>query len=103
MPTLVAIVSALWWFAVRPVVSEQGWEPARHTFALCAAPAGSGARAAGCVIDGDTVLLGEGQSARRIRLTGFDAPELDGACEAERSLARTARQRLHDMAQRRPV
>jgi len=102
VPTLVAIVSAVWWFAVRPVVSEQNWEPVRHTFALCAAPSQSGERAAGCVIDGDTVLLGEGQATRRIRLTGFDAPELDGACEAERTIALTARQRLLEWLEEGP-
>ena len=43
-----------------------------------------------CVLDGDTLMLGH----RRIRLTGYDAPELDGACEAERQLARQARDEL---------
>ncbi len=43
-----------------------------------------------CVIDGDTLAIGK----RRIRLTGFDAPELDGECEAERQLARVARDEL---------
>ena len=44
-----------------------------------------------CVIDGDTVAIGQ----RRVRLTGFDAPEMDGACEAERAKARDARTALH--------
>lgn len=63
------------------------------TFALC----GQG-RAANCVIDGDTVMLGQ----RRIRLTGYDAPELDGACEAERLLARRAQLALRDWLNRAP-
>lgn len=63
------------------------------TFALC----GQG-RAAKCVIDGDTVMLGQ----RRVRLTGYDAPELDGACEAERLLARRARLALLDWLNRGP-
>lgn len=92
VPALAAIVMAVWYFAVRPVVSEQGWVPVTESFALC----GEGARAQGCVIDGDTVFLGFGPDQRRIRLTGFDAPELDGACEAESRLARAARQRLYD-------
>ena len=62
-------------------------------FALC----GEG-RAARCVVDGDTVSLGE----RRVRLTGYDAPELDGACEAERLLARRARLVLRDWLDRGP-
>ena len=83
---------AVWWFAVRPVVSEQGWVLVTESFALC----GEGMRADGCVIDGDTVFLGFGPNQRRIRLIGFDAPELDGACEAEVRLARAARQRLYE-------
>ena len=55
-------------------------------FALC----GEG-RASACVIDGDTLAIGQ----RRVRLTGFDAPEMDGACEAERAKAREARTALH--------
>ena len=44
-----------------------------------------------CVIDGDTLAIGQ----RRLRLTGYDAPELEGACEAERTKARAARTELH--------
>lgn len=62
-------------------------------FALC----GQGG-AQRCVIDGDTVMIG----TRRIRLTGYDAPELDGACEAERLLAARARLALHDWLNRGP-
>lgn len=43
-----------------------------------------------CVVDGDTVMFGK----RRIRLTGFDAPEMEGACEAERGQALDARDAL---------
>lgn len=55
-------------------------------------------RARRCVIDGDTVMLGE----RRVRLTGYDAPELDGACEAERLLARRAQAAVRDWLNRGP-
>lgn len=97
MPALALIVMVIWWFAVRPVVSEQGFVPVTATFALCGEGArGEGTRASGCVIDGDTVFLGPFAQKRRIRLTGFDAPELNGACEAEITLARTARTRLHE-------
>lgn len=47
---------------------------------------GTGGRGSGCVIDGDTLAIGQ----RRIRLTGYDAPEMDGECENERAKAREA-------------
>ena len=58
----------------------------RQPFGLCGQRGGSA-----CVIDGDTLAIGQ----RRIRLTGFDTPELDGACEAERAQARAARTALY--------
>ncbi|WP_221540595.1 thermonuclease family protein [Qipengyuania huizhouensis] len=54
-------------------------------FGIC----GEGASAA-CVIDGDTLAIGQ----RRVRLTGYDAPEMDGACAAERAKAVEARDAL---------
>lgn len=65
-------------------------------FSLCAERRSGAERAAGCVVDGDTVAIGFGEDRRRIRLTGFDTPELNGACDAESTLAQTARDRLHD-------
>ena len=53
---------------------------------------------AACVIDGDTIAIGQ----RRIRLTGFDAPEMDGACEAEQVKARAARGALRDWLNQAP-
>nr|WP_247713386.1 thermonuclease family protein [Qipengyuania polymorpha] len=44
-----------------------------------------------CVIDGDTLAIGQ----RRVRLTGYDAPEMDGACKYERAKAREAKDELH--------
>ena len=64
----------------RPEVSEVA-----SSFGLCGEGWGA------CVVDGDTVRIGE----RRIRLTGFDAPEMEGECEAERVKAREARTALH--------
>ncbi|KEO88727.1 hypothetical protein EH31_14900 [Erythrobacter longus] len=85
----------VWWFASQSTEAEQGWTKVTTHFALC----GVGPREEGCVVDGDTVLIGvligAGPQKRRIRLTGFDTPELDGACDAERKLARTAKARLH--------
>lgn len=91
VPMLLLIVMAVWWFGFRPMQAEQGWVSETGRFPLCGA--GSG-RAAGCVVDGDTLMIGFGSERRRIRFTGFDAPELDGACEAERELAEAARARL---------
>lgn len=56
-------------------------------FPLCSGPGYT----ANCVVDGDTIRIGE----RRIRLTGFDAPEVEGACQRESDLAIAARNELH--------
>jgi len=47
-------------------------------------------RGSHCTSDGDTVTIGYGNTARRIRLTGFDAPEIDGQCPAEVAKAQQA-------------
>ena len=39
-----------------------------------------------CVVDGDTFKLGQ----RKVRIIGIDAPEVNGACPAERRLAEAA-------------
>jgi endonuclease YncB( thermonuclease family) len=81
------------WLAVAAIVALGVWLSGvpgslRHAtltearFVLCGSRPGPA-----CVIDGDTLAFGE----RRIRLAGFDAPELDGPCEAERLKAREAR------------
>ncbi len=92
VPLLLGIVMAVWWFGVRPTMQEQGWIRVTQDFALCVE---RGNDAAGCVVDGDTLIIGFGTDRRRIRLTGFDAPELDGACETERETAIAAREALH--------
>ena len=96
MPALLGIVMAAWWFGVRPVLEERGRVSVEARFALCGEAAGG---ADGCVVDGDTVVLFEGTGdsgdrVRRIRLTGFDAPELDGVCGAERAAALRAKRAL---------
>lgn len=88
---LVTALMAAVWFAFRPVAQPQDWVQVRTQFALC----GEGSRQEGCVVDGDTVIIGSGPARRRIRLTGFDAPELEGACEAESVIARQAKAKLH--------
>lgn len=97
VPALLGIVMAAWWFGVRPIMNEQGWVRVSQDFAICSEKSSG---SAGCVVDGDTVIVGFGRDQRRIRLTGFDAPELDGACEVESRLAITARDALHEWLQR---
>lgn len=88
-----------WWLALALILAASvwlmrmptrggDWETYERRFAICGERGGN----AGCVIDGDTIAVGK----RRIRLAGYDAPELDGACEAERRLANAARQALRD-------
>ena len=66
-------------------IASGEWNAVERQFTIC------GERgSAACVVDGDTLAIGQ----RRIRLTGYDAPELDGECEAERRLAKVAREEL---------
>jgi len=51
-----------------------------------------------CVVDGDTIRIGQ----RRIRLVGFDAPEIRGRCEAERLGAQRATSALQTWLNRGP-
>ena len=99
VPALLAIVSAAWWYLYRPYAEEQGWVQVTYEFALCGEPWDG---AAGCVVDGDTIVIGNGPQRRRIRLTGFDAPELEGACAAESEQAQKARTALHDWVSEGP-
>ena len=84
---LLTIAAGLAW------LEEPRAPPLRETiaarFALCGAP--GAARA--CVVDGDTFRLG----SRRIRIEGIDAPEIAGACDAERRLAAMSRERLRSL------
>lgn len=82
---------AVWWFFLKPATQGDDWAPLSLTFGLCGEE-GSG-RA--CVIDGDTLHISRGDEVRRIRITGYDAPELDGACKAERAKAMEAKRALH--------
>lgn len=83
---LIAALVAGWALLGDPRAPPPALSEVRMDFRLC------GERGSGpCVIDGDTVAIGK----RRVRLTGYDAPELDGACEAERDKALAARRELH--------
>lgn len=57
------------------------------------------------VVDGDTVqLVCDGRRAERVRLTGFDAPELfSPQCPAEKRAAEASRDALARLVEGRPV
>lgn len=52
----------------------------------------------GCVIDGDTIMI----ARRKIRITGYNAPELKGECRAEIALAHQSRAALRDWLNQGP-
>ena len=95
VPLLALIVMSVWWFGFRPFVAvgPDDWVLVERNFKVCGERGGGPAQ--GCVIDGDTLAIGFGEGSRRIRITGYDAPELDGACEAESTQAIRARDALH--------
>ncbi len=96
---LLGILLGIWFFVEGPrrPYSQDGprasddWVQVLTRFELC----GPGANSA-CVIDGDTVRYGHLSNDRRIRLKGFDTPEMKGACPAEREKAIIAKRALHD-------
>lgn len=51
-----------------------------------------------CVIDGDTAWV-EGE---KIRISGIDAPEIEGRCGFERELAERAKRRLSELLSSQP-
>jgi endonuclease YncB( thermonuclease family) len=87
------------WPALDPALVEPlgplASDPERVTarFTLC----GRG-RGHACVVDGDTFKLGQ----RKIRIIGIDAPEVKGACLAERQLAEKATARLQSLLNQGP-
>ena len=86
--TALVFALAIGWFLLKEHLGPPSPQSeVAMTFRPCGTP-GSGP----CVIDGDTLAIGQ----RRVRLTGYDAPELDGACDAERHKAAQARDRLAD-------
>ena len=87
---LLGVLLGVWLFVEDRVRPAGDWVRVETRFELC----GPGPNSA-CVIDGDTVRYGHLQGDRRIRLTGFDAPEMSGACAAESARAREAKRALH--------
>ena len=85
---MIGVLAGVWWF-VRPPPDKE-WQVIGMYFGTC----GERGRPHACVTDGDTVTLGYGSSARRIRLKGFDAPEIAGECPAESAKAAEAQEAL---------
>ena len=94
---LLGMLLGTWLFVEDRVRPREEWVKVQTRFELC----GAGPNSA-CVIDGDTVRYGHLRNDRRIRLTGLDAPEMNGACEAERVKAREAKRALHAWLARGP-
>ena len=100
VPVLLLVIMTSWWFLYRPYVEASAeWVRVEHEFGIC----GERGRPIACVSDGDTVTIGYGSTARRIRLTGFDAPEIDGACPAESAEALRAQSALQNWLNRGPL
>lgn len=82
---IVIIAASLAW--MRWPITEEETQSVDMRFTLCGE---RGSQA--CVIDGDTVMIGR----RKIRITGYNAPELKGDCAAEIALAIRSRAVLRD-------
>ncbi|WP_432201335.1 thermonuclease family protein [Erythrobacter sp. W53] len=87
---IIGLVFAAWWSGLIPNMATRDARTVDQTFGIC----GQGGGSAACVPDGDTIVFGGGETRRRVRLTGFDAPEMDGKCDAERVQAVKARTAL---------
>lgn len=87
---LAGVLAASW--AITRWSNDRGpWERLPARVGEC----GIGRGWTACAIDGDTLSIARSDGPpRRVRLLGYDAPELDGACAAERALALRARSEL---------
>ena len=86
---LVAAIVLAWRMLESTIGPPRSWTQSDVRVGVC----GEG-RSAVCALDGDTLAIGFGPQGRRIRLTGFDAPERDGACPAESAKAEEATRAL---------
>ena len=93
---LALILAATIWLINQPSLGGR-WQRASQTFTIC----GQG-RSEACVIDGDTIVIGYPPKARKIRISDYNAPELDGQCAAESALALTSRAELLGWLNRGP-
>lgn len=62
-------------------------------------PICKGGKRISCVVDGDTIWL----DGEKIRLEGFNAPEIQGSCARESALARNARDLLQELLSGRSI
>ena len=88
MLLLLGLLLALSWWLNRPPAPSVGPERVSQSFERCGAGSGFA-----CVVDGDSFRLGK----RRIRIRGIDAPEREGACQAEIALAERSAARLTEL------
>ena len=95
---IVVVAGALVWRWPELVGAPGLWDGEREDvttrFALSSEPG----YAPNCVVDGDTIRMGE----RTIRLIGVDTAERDAACEAEAALAQVATLALQRWLNRGP-
>jgi len=92
---LVATAMCLWGTLVGTPAAAAEAERVDAQFTRCGRAVVAGAH---CVVDGDTIRIGE----RRIRLVGFDTPEKNARCEEERVDAERATQALQAWLNRGP-
>lgn len=85
------VIGSIWWRSSGDTIfGPPEGETVMAQFDQC----GTRGRGTHCTSDGDTVTIGYGADARRIRLTGFDAPEIEGACKMEIAKAHQAEDAL---------
>lgn len=91
----------LWVACVLVTAGWIGWEmapePARAIPAVSgeglAMPLCSGRNRVTCIVDGDTIWV----RGEKIRLEGFNTPEMKGQCKRESDLAKQAQRRLREL------
>lgn len=113
--SLVAIIVLVWGFAAyqfgvdrSTAVLSDAWSVVRHhtigstttaegvtlrRMAACLGPV-----RINCVVDGDTLWV----DGEKIRISGIDAPEIEGKCRYERDLAEQAKRRLGQLLSAEP-
>jgi len=91
----VRLASQLWGAARDHVAGSRG---IIEGAAVRRMPACLGPLRVNCVVDGDTAWV----DGEKIRLSGIDAPEIEGRCSAERALAQRAKHRLSELLSSQP-
>lgn len=113
--TLIAAGLIAWGFAAYQFGAQRGmalvsstWDSLRLNIpgtgapikvdAIRSMPACFGPIRFNCVVDGDTAWV----DSEKIRISGIDAPEIDGKCPYERVLAQRAKSRLSELLSAEP-